>query len=123
MKFLLITSKRTGEILKSLQKSTGLTWNVLARIAVALSLEDPTIPPEVPDTSGVEIHRNSMTGEHDYVYKVLIRHHAGYNVPEEDYFPGLFNCHLERGIRLLEVEYKTWGNYQRLITNLLINGN
>lgn len=119
MNFRLRTSQETGEILKSLQNSTGLTWNVLSRIAVALSLNDPTQPNEVPDTSGVEIHRNTMTGEHDYVYKALIRQHAGYHVPEEDYFPDLFNRHIERGIRLLEGEYKLYGSYEKLLTNLL----
>ncbi|MCT6922142.1 MAG: DNA sulfur modification protein DndE [Staphylococcus epidermidis] len=119
MNFRLKTSQETGEILKSLQNSTGLTWNVLSRIAVAMSLNDPTTPNEVPDTSGVEIHRNTMTGEHDYVYKALIRQHAGYHVPEAEYFPDLFNRHIERGIRMLEGEYKLFGSYEKLLTNLL----
>ena len=119
MNFRLKTSQETGEILKSLQNSTGLTWNVLSRIAVALSLNDPNMPNEVPDTSGVEIHRNTMTGEHDYVYKALIRQHAGYHVPEEEYFPDLFNRHIERGIRMLEGEYKLFGSYEKLLTKLL----
>lgn len=123
MNFRLKTSQETGEILKSLQNSTGLTWNVLSRIGVALSLNDPTLPPEVSDTAGVEIHRNTMTGEHDYVYKALIRQHAGYHVPEEEYFPDLFNRHVERGIRLLEGEYKLFGNYEKVLTNLLKTGN
>lgn len=119
MNFRLKTSQETGEILKSLQNSTGLTWNVLSRIAVAMSLNDPTPPSEVPNTTGVEIHRNTMTGEHDYVYKALIRQHAGYHVPEEEYFPDLFNRHIERGIRILEGEYKLFGSYEKLLTNLL----
>ncbi|AMO86776.1 DNA sulfur modification protein DndE [Solibacillus isronensis B3W22] len=123
MNFRLKTSKGTEEILKSLQNSTGLTWNILSRIAVAMSLNDPTIPAEVPDTSGIEIHRNTMTGEHDYVYKAIIRQHAGYHVPEEEYFPDLFNRHIERGIRMLEGEYKLFGNYDKLLTNLLKTGN
>lgn len=123
MNFRLKTSQETGEILKALQNSTGLTWNVLSRIGVALSLNDPTLPPEVSDTAGVEIHRNTMTGEHDYVYKALIRQHAGYHVPEEEYFPDLFNRHVERGIRLLEGEYKLFGSYEKVLTHLLKTGN
>ncbi len=121
MNFRLKTSKETGEILKSLQNSTGLTWNILSRIAVSLSLKNPDAPPAVPDTAGVEIHRNTMTGEYDYVYKALIRQHAGYHVPEEEYFPDLFNRHIERGIQMLEGEYKLAGNYEKLLTNLLKN--
>lgn len=118
MNFRLKTSKQTGETLKSLQNSTGLTWNILCRIGVALSLNDPKQPGPVPDTAGVEIHRNTMTGEHDYVYKALIRQHAGDHIPEEDYFPELFNRHVERGIQILEGEYKLAGNYDNFLTNL-----
>lgn len=119
MNFRLKTSKNTGEILKTLQASTGLTWNVLSRIAVALSLQIRTIPPLVEDKSGVDIHRNAMTGEHDYIYKALIRQHSGRNVSDEEYFPDLFNAHLERGINLLENEYKHAGNYDKLLQTLL----
>ena len=119
MNFRLKTSQETGEILKSLQNSTGLTWNVLSRIAVSLSLNNPSMPKEVPDTAGVEIHRNTMTGEHDYVYKALIRQHADSHVSDDEYFPDLFNRHIERGIRMLEGEYRLFGNYENLLTNLL----
>lgn len=121
MNFRLKTSKETGEILKSLQNSTGLTWNVLSRIAVSLSLNVPDLPPAVQDTSGVDIHRNAITGDYDYVYKALIRQHAGYHVTEENYFPDLFNRHLERGIHILEGEYRLAGNYEKLLKNLFKN--
>lgn len=124
MNFRLKTSKETGEILKSLQNSTGLTWNVLSRIAVALSLkEDSSFPKAVPDTAGVEIHRNTLTGEYDYVYKALIQQHSGFSITEEEYFPDLFNRHIERGIRILESKYRLYGNYEKLLTNLLKNEN
>ncbi|NMH73567.1 DNA sulfur modification protein DndE [Bacillus sp. RO2] len=119
MNFRLKTSEETGDRLVFLQSTTGLTWNILSRIAVSLSLNDPLIPDLVENKSGVEIHRNAMTGENDYVYKALIRQHAKRNVPDEEYFPDLFNAHLERGIALLENEYKHAGNYEKLLTNLL----
>ncbi|WP_411334428.1 DNA sulfur modification protein DndE [Metabacillus indicus] len=119
MNFRIKTSQRTGEKLKSLQASTGLTWNVLSRIAVGLSLRIPEIPELIQDKSGVDIHRNSMTGEHDYIYKALIRQHAKRNLRDEEYFPDYFNAHLERGIQLLDNEYKHAGNYDKLLNNLL----
>lgn len=119
MNFRLKTSQQAGETLKSLQSSTGLTWNILSRIAVSLSLLDLTEPEAAPDTAGVEIHRNAMTGEHDYIYKALIRQHANRHISDEDYFPTVFNNHLERGIYLLENEYRHAGNYDKLLTNLL----
>jgi DNA sulfur modification protein DndE len=119
MNFRLKTSKDTGDKLVSLQASTGLTWNILSRIAVSLSLREPSIPDMVENKSGVEIHRNAMTGEYDYIYKALIRQHAQKNISDEEYFPDLFNAHLERGINLLENEYKHAKNYDKLLQNLL----
>lgn len=119
MNFRLKTSKQTGEKLVSLQSTTGLTWNILARIAISLSMKDPSVPRLVENKSGVDIHRNALTGEHDYVYKALIRQHAKRNIPDEEYFPDLFNAHLERGIQLLDNEYKHAGNYEKLLINLL----
>jgi DNA sulfur modification protein DndE len=119
MNFRLKTSKATGERLNSLQAATGLTWNILSRIAVSLSLRDSSTPELVENKSGVDIHRNAMTGENDYIYKALIRQHANRNISDEEYFPDLFNAHLERGIVLLENEYKHAGNYEKLLVNLL----
>ena len=118
MNFRIKTSKTTGEILKTLQSSTGLTWNILSRIAVGLSLRIPEVPEMVQDKSGVDIHRNAMTGEHDYVFKAIIRQHAQRNLTDEEYFPDYFNAHLERGIKLLENEYRHAGNYDKLLNNL-----
>jgi DNA sulfur modification protein DndE len=119
MNFRLVTSKYAEETLKSLQASTGLTWNVLSRIAVSLSLNNPTIPNPVENKSGVTIARNVLTGENDYVFKALIKQHAKRDVADEEYFPDLFNAHLERGIKLLDSEYKHSGNYEKLLLNLL----
>jgi len=119
MNFRLKTSKETGEKLVNLQAATGLTWNILSRIAVSLSLKDTSIPELVENKAGVDIHRNAMTGENDYIYKALIRQHANRNISDEEYFPDMFNAHLERGIVLLENEYKHAGNYEKLLLNLL----
>jgi DNA sulfur modification protein DndE len=119
MNFRLKTSKETGERLVALQATTGLTWNILSRLALSLSLRDPSIPDLVENKSGVEIHRNAMTGENDYIYKALIRQHAQSNISDEEYFPDFFNAHLERGIMLLENEYKHAGNYDKFLQNLL----
>ncbi|WP_213421297.1 DNA sulfur modification protein DndE [Bhargavaea massiliensis] len=122
MNFRLKTSSATGERLLTLQANTGLTWNVLARIAVALSLNDPSIPEAAPDRNGLEIHRNALTGEMDFVYKTLIKQHSKRNVSEEEYFPELFNAHIERGMELLENEYRYAGNFEKLLLNLLEMG-
>lgn len=119
MNFRLKTSANAQEKLLSLQAATGFTWNILSRLAVSLSLKDPSMPAPVEDKTGLEIHRNAMTGENDYIFKALIRQHAMKNISDEEYFPNLFNAHLERGISLLDNEYKYAGNYDKFLLNLL----
>lgn len=119
MNFRLKTSAHTGELLQELQRRTGLRWNALARLAVAYSLQHPTEPVAVEDTKGVEIHRNALTGEHDYVYKALIRQHAGRQIPEEEYFPDYFNAHIERGINELYSDYQLAGNIDQWLETVL----
>ncbi|WP_404458399.1 DNA sulfur modification protein DndE [Oceanobacillus kapialis] len=120
MNFRLKTTEKAATSLKNLQSSTGLTPNILVRISISLSILDPEQPNETQsETKGLEFNRNTLTGEQDYFYKSLIRQHAKKEVPEEDYFPTLFNAHLERGVQLLEQEYKHAGNYNKLLTNLL----
>ncbi|MFD1739503.1 DNA sulfur modification protein DndE [Bacillus salitolerans] len=119
MNFRIKTSKETGESLTYLQSTTGLSWNIISRIAVAISLRDPSMPEQVSNKAGIDIPRSVMTGENDYIYKALIRQHTKRNITDEEYFPDLFNAHLERGINLLENEYKHAGNYEKLLLNLL----
>jgi|SRR5699024_494221 len=120
MNFRLKTTSHTAVSLKKLQNSTGLTPNLLSRIAISLSLIDPEQPEEVQsDSNGLEFNRNTLTGEHDYFYKSLIRQHAKREIPEQEYFPYVFNAHLDRGVKILEQEYKHAGNYDKLLNNLM----
>lgn len=120
MNFRLRTNTKTAEILKSLQSTTNLTPNILSRLAISLSLLDPSMPdPVQSDNNGLEFNRNTLTGDQDYFYKVLICQHANRPVKEEEYFPNLFNAHLTRGVELLEQEYKYSGNYDKFILNLV----
>jgi|SRR5699024_2343946 len=120
MNFRLKTTNEAATRLKNLQNSTGLTPNVLVRIGISLSLLNPSLPAEVKSESdGLEFNRNTLTGEYDYVYKALIRQHANENITESEYFPGVFNAHLERGVWLLFQEYKLAGNYDKLMNNLI----
>lgn len=121
MNFRLKTSRSTGEALKGLQASTGLTPNITARIAVSLSLrqEQQVTESTSSDIGGLEFHRDTLTGDYDYVFKAMITQHAKRTISDEEYFPGLFKAHLERGAKLLLNEYSYAGNYERLMANLL----
>lgn len=119
MQFRLKTSKDTMDILKQLQTNTNLTPNILARLAISLSLllEEP-IEHFESDTNGLEFNRNTLTGTQDFVYKAIIAQQLGRPVSDEEYFPTLIKKHLDRGAKLLENEYKYAGNYEKFIKSL-----
>jgi DNA sulfur modification protein DndE len=125
MNFNLKTSNYVAETLKLLHASTKITPNILMRYAVALSLRNPEPVTEVnlnPKASneGLSLNRTTVTGEFDYIFHALIAQHIGNEISDEDYFPGLFNSHLERGVRLLNGEYKSAGNSEKFFRNLLL---
>ncbi|QHT48499.1 DUF1832 domain-containing protein [Bacillus sp. SB49] len=120
MNFRLKTTVETAELLKGLQNSTGLTPNILARLAISLSVLIPEEPELVSsDSKGLEFNRNTLTGDRDYFYKAIIRQNAVREIHEDEYFPTMFNAHLSRGTKLLNEEYKHSGNYDKLLKNLL----
>ncbi|MGM1050416.1 MAG: DndE family protein [Bacillota bacterium] len=125
MNFTLKTSKHAKETLLQLQASTGITPNILIRYAVALSLRNSRAEAEVVPISkdfsdGLVLNRSTVTGEYDYIFRAMITQAAGIELTDEEYFPGYFNAHLERGIRSLAAEYKSAGNFEKFIRALLL---
>ncbi|MED4057783.1 DNA sulfur modification protein DndE [Niallia taxi] len=114
-------SKETSDKIIELQAPTNFTRNILVRLAIGLSLQDPSMPKIIKDKSsgGLDIDRFILTGEYDLVYKTLITQHAKMKLTDEEYFPDWFNAHLDRGIALLESEYKHAGNAEKFMINLL----
>ena len=120
MNFRLRTTLETKEKLQKLQSSTGLRPNILIRLSITLSLLEDDEPERVnPDTDGMEFNRPTLTGDYDIVYKSLIKQFSNRDVPEQEYFPELFNAHLHRGIDQLYRIYEYAGNYDRFLDSLL----
>ena|SRR5690625_4271446 len=118
--FRLKTTNVTAEGLRELHNSTGVTPNVLSRIAIALSLRVSSQPEFVQgESKGIEFNRHTLTGDLDILYKSIIKQHLGEDISEKEYFPNLFNSHLTRGVELLQEEYQYAGNYNRFLNNLL----
>lgn len=123
MNFRLKTSKYTAEQLNQLKIVTNLTPNVLVRLAVGLSLGSNRLNVDaILDTNGIEFNRHTLTGDYDFAFKALIAQHLGEEISDEDFFPKLFNLHLERGIRSLSNEYKYAGNAEKFLINLISKG-
>ena len=115
-------SSKASNIFKELQAQTQLTPNILARLAVGVSLtidSEPEITEKINSNNGLEINRQTLTGDYDLIYKTLITQHSKRRLTDEDYFPILFNAHVERGLVMLQNEYKYSGNTEKFYENLL----
>ena len=91
--------------LSILKGRTGLTPNILCRIGLCLSLNDPTIPnpDDYPPDSEREIDRHTLTGPWDRLFVALIKercHQDGISLRDEE-LATQFRAHINRGVLLL----------------------
>lgn len=117
------TSRESKERMEALNRVLKFSSNaILLRYALALSINyeidiynDKLA--EVSNNSGFEINRVTLFGENELAYKLMM----GVTNSDDDevFFPHLTNMHIERGLILLEREYKIAGNKEKLINNLI----
>ena len=95
--------------LRLLKSRTGLTPNILCRIGLCLSLNEPGIPDlrKQPE-DGMEFNRYTLTGQYDILFTALLKERCiqdGFDPDEE--FTTLFVAHLNRGAFLLFSRIRT----------------
>lgn len=120
MVFKLKTSKDTMKIFEELAASIHLQPFALCKIALALSLrnakhlEDDNFK---TDGEGLELNRQTITGEYDDLFKALIVSHTGKSLSDEEYFPTYLKAHIDRGAKYLYSEFKYSNNnfYKHMI--------
>lgn len=81
---------------------TGLTPNVLSRIAFCLSIQEPFVPKQNSDTSGQEFNRYTLTGQWDVLFIALLKEkmiEEGMKINQD--LADFFRLHIENGIILL----------------------
>lgn len=125
MGFRLKTSRKTKEIFEELGKSSNLKPFALSKIAVSMSLNEPTSIEKYEniDTNGLELQRSTVTGEFDSIYKALIEVKLGRHITDDEYYPHFMKLHIDRGTELLFNKYKySGGNLEKFLTNLLQKG-
>ena len=67
-------SKKATDVLAMMKGRTGLTPNVLARIAISHALESDSLKKRVDSTQdGQEFNTNTLLGEYAATYAMLIR--------------------------------------------------
>ena len=109
MVFKLKTSKETMSIFEEMGLSTRLQPFALAKIAIAMSIRNEkklTANDFLSDTDGLELNRQTITGEWDELYKSLIEMFEGKHLSDDDYFQKYLKAHLDRGARLIYSEFR-----------------
>ena len=67
-------SKNSTDKFRYLKMSTGLTPNILARVAIMLALKDGgSIANLAPDAEGQELNKSVLFGDHEHVYEAMIK--------------------------------------------------
>lgn len=120
MVFKLKTSKSTMVIFEELGASIRLQPFALAKLALALSIRDKTQLNDEDfrtDSEGLELNRQTITGEYDDLFKALIIYHTKRSLEDEEYFPKYMKAHLDRGAGMLYNEYRYSGSkfYKHLV--------
>lgn len=104
--------------LRSLRQRTGLTPNLLCRMAVMLSLEEgPVGSGTQTDEGGFEFNAYTLTGEHHGLMAAMLRlveeADAGTMLSEEEQVARL-RAHIHRGVATLAVRAKAPVDVARL---------
>lgn len=101
------TSKRTMEIYEAIKKRENLQPFALAKVSIALAIHSGyRFTGELADTNGLDLNRQTITGDNDLLFKKLIENNEGKSITEEDYFPNYVKAYMDHGAILLEQECK-----------------
>lgn len=120
MGFKLTSSKKTEEILDRIALSANLTWPILIKLSMALSLrqETPVTLDKPADSRGKELGRQQVTGDADALWKSIMEIQAKKHLTDDEFFPDYCKAHLDRGAILLDQEYRYSNNFLNHLTEL-----
>lgn len=105
--------------LRSLRQRTGLTPNLLCRLALTTSLEEgPIGNVPFPDEEGLEFNAYTLTGEYGGLIAALLRFVEEGVTPGEplsaDELLARMRAHIHRGVGTLAVRVKSPADISRL---------
>lgn len=121
MGYRLKTSLKTKEIFDELNRKTGLKPFALSKLSIAISLKKEIDIESISldDTDGLELNRQTILGEDDYIYKCLIEENIGRSISDDEFYPYYCKKHMDRGAKLLSLHYTYNGNFKRFFESLL----
>lgn len=95
--------------LRLLKARTGITPNILCRIGLCLSLEEPGIPIILDEEvkTGREINRYTLLGKEDQIYIALLKVRLTKDEQPLNLMNDMFLAHINRGIEILSARIKT----------------
>lgn len=104
--------------LRSIRQKTGLTPNLLCRVAIMLSLEaGPIGTPESLDEEGQEFNAYTLTGDYNGLLAAMLRfveeETEGRTLADDELVARL-RAHIQRGVATLSVRAKAPADLARL---------
>ena len=97
------------DIFEEIAASTNYAPFILSKLAISISLKSktPLIENDFKlDSFGLELNRQTITGEWNELYKGLIEMAEGRHLSDDDYFQKYLKAHLDRGARMLYSEFR-----------------
>lgn len=93
-------SANVTKILSIIKGRTGLTPNIICRLALCLSISDPALPSmKITDSLGQEFNRYTLLGEMDsFFISILKERLVKDGLDAEKELINQFRAHLERGV-------------------------
>ena len=109
MVFKIKTSKKTMDLFEEMASSTNFPPFILSKLSISLSIKSGirlTDSDFKTDSYGLELNRQTITGEWDGLYKALVEMFEQRHINDDDYFQSYIKAHLDRGAKLLYAEFK-----------------
>jgi len=103
--------------------STNYAPFILSKLSISMSIKSGKKLCDADfktDSFGLELNRQTITGEWDELYKGLIEMFEGTHISDDDYFQKYLKAHLDRGAKMIHSEFKYNGD---LLLSLLGNTN
>ncbi len=120
MIFRLKTSKRTQEIFEELEARTNYKPYTLVKHAIAWSLKENTsVEAYTSDSDGLDLNRQTITGDNEVFFKILIEEVEGRHLTDEEFFPKYVKAHIDRGSELLMDMYNHAGSVDKYVLQTL----
>lgn len=120
MIFRLKTSKQTQEIFEELERRTNFKPYTLVKHAIAWSVAEKTsVADYKSDSNGLDLNRQTITGENEGYYKAVFELIEGRFLEEDEFFPKYVKAHIDRGSKLLLDMYNHAGNIDKYILHVM----